>query len=161
MTREEIIKGLEQFIADFKPFCGNKSDWQRVDDALVLLKTQEPCEDAVSRKDVINVLQSPCDMRYVNGNWHPCIGDYIEAITNLSAVAPKAQEPRVLDLSEIPEHDGAVFIEYKSGDEDWALYIDEMQHSVVTTAGILLKKDYGIEWRAWTGRPTAEQRWQT
>ena len=32
-------------------------------------------------------------MRYVNGNWHPCIGDYIEAITNLSAVAPKAQEP--------------------------------------------------------------------
>ena len=62
-------------------------------DALALLKAQEPCEDAVSRKDVINVLQSPCDMRYVNGNWHPCIGDYIEAITNLSAVAPKAQGP--------------------------------------------------------------------
>ena len=72
----------------------------------------------------------------------------------------EAQTPRVLDLSEIPEHDGAVFIEYKRGDEDWALYIDEMQHRVVTTAGILLKKEYGIEWRAWTGRPTPEQRWQ-
>ena len=100
--REKVIKGLEQFIADFKPFCGNKADWQRVYDALALLKAQEPCKDAVSRKDVINVLQSPCDMRYVNGNWHPCIGDYIEAITNLSAVAPKAQEPKaVIGVTEI------------------------------------------------------------
>ena len=40
--RENVIKGLEQFIVDFKPFCGNKSDWQRVDDALALLKAQEP-----------------------------------------------------------------------------------------------------------------------
>ena len=40
--REKVIKGLEQFIADFKPFCGNKSDWQRVEDALALLRTQEP-----------------------------------------------------------------------------------------------------------------------
>ena len=40
--REKVVKGLEQFIADFKPFCGNKSDWQRVDDALALLKAQEP-----------------------------------------------------------------------------------------------------------------------
>ena len=38
IDREKVIKGLEQFIADFKPFCGNKSDWQRVDDALALLK---------------------------------------------------------------------------------------------------------------------------
>lgn len=37
-----VIRGLEQFIADFKPFCGNKSDWQRVDDAIALLKAQEP-----------------------------------------------------------------------------------------------------------------------
>lgn len=42
MTREDVIKGLEQFIADFKPFCGNKADWQRVYDALALLKEQEP-----------------------------------------------------------------------------------------------------------------------
>lgn len=41
MTREEIIKGLEQFIADFKPFCGNEADWKRFFDALALLKAQE------------------------------------------------------------------------------------------------------------------------
>lgn len=40
--REKAIKGLEQFIADFKPFCGNKADWQRVYDAIALLKAQEP-----------------------------------------------------------------------------------------------------------------------
>jgi hypothetical protein len=40
--RKKVIRGLEQFKADFKPFCGNKSDWARVDDALALLKAHEP-----------------------------------------------------------------------------------------------------------------------
>lgn len=39
---KQAINGLEQFIADFKPFCGNKADWQRVYDALALLKEHEP-----------------------------------------------------------------------------------------------------------------------
>ena len=39
--REEVVKGLEQFITDFKPFCGNKADWQKIYDALALLKAQE------------------------------------------------------------------------------------------------------------------------
>lgn len=47
IDREKVIKGLERFIADFKPFCGNKSDWQRVDDALALLKAQEAVEPVV------------------------------------------------------------------------------------------------------------------
>lgn len=94
--RKKVIEGLEEVIAEaVYPDRPRKfmMSLELAEDALALLKAQEPCEDAVSRKDVINVLQSPCDMRYVNGNWHPCIGDYIEAITNLSAVAPKAQEP--------------------------------------------------------------------
>lgn len=40
-AREKVIKELEQFIADFKPFCGNEADWKRVFDALELLKAQE------------------------------------------------------------------------------------------------------------------------
>lgn len=40
--REMVIKGLEQFKVDFKPFCGNGSDWARVDNAIALLKEQEP-----------------------------------------------------------------------------------------------------------------------
>lgn len=39
--REKVIKGLEQFKADFKPFCGNSSDWARVDAAIALLKEQK------------------------------------------------------------------------------------------------------------------------
>ena len=39
---EQAINGLEQFIADLKTFCGNKTDWQRVYDALAILKAQEP-----------------------------------------------------------------------------------------------------------------------
>jgi hypothetical protein len=49
---EKVINGLEQFIADFKPFCGNKSDWQRVDDALALLKAQEPVEPVRNKEGV-------------------------------------------------------------------------------------------------------------
>ena len=48
MDKEKVIKGLEQFKSDFKPFCGNIADWKRVDDALALLKEQEPigrCKD--------------------------------------------------------------------------------------------------------------------
>lgn len=40
--RAMVMKGLERFIDDFKPFCGNRDDWQRVYDALVLLREQEP-----------------------------------------------------------------------------------------------------------------------
>ena len=49
--REKVIKGLEQFKADFKPFCGNSSDWARVDNALALLKEQS---DVVLCKDCEN-----------------------------------------------------------------------------------------------------------
>ena len=39
--REKVIKGLEQFRADLKPFCGNHADWERFDAGLALLKEQE------------------------------------------------------------------------------------------------------------------------
>ena len=42
MNREKVIKGLEEFKADFKPFAGSKADWKKVDDALAMLKAQEP-----------------------------------------------------------------------------------------------------------------------
>ena len=38
---DKIIKGLEQFKSDFKPFCGNGSDWTRVDAAIALLKERD------------------------------------------------------------------------------------------------------------------------
>lgn len=38
--REKVIKGLEQFKADMKPFFGNHADWERFDAGLDLLKEQ-------------------------------------------------------------------------------------------------------------------------
>ena len=38
---EKVIKGLEKFKADFKPFCGGRADWKRIDDAIAMLKKQE------------------------------------------------------------------------------------------------------------------------
>lgn len=73
--REKVINGLEQFIADFKPFCGNKADWQRVYNALVLLKAQEPVEmsdaelmDAI-RKAPIIVKPAVDAAPVVHGRW--------------------------------------------------------------------------------------------
>ena len=41
IDREKVIKGLEQFKTDFKPFCGNRADWERFDAGLALLKEYE------------------------------------------------------------------------------------------------------------------------
>lgn len=179
MTEQEsldkAINGLEQFIADFKPFCGNKADWQRVYDALDLLKAQEPCEDAVSRKDVINVIKSPCDMRYINGNWQPCIGDYIEAINNLPAAAPKAHEPRVMTLEEIKALPDYVFLEDRDISHAFSIktisrpalpqlvFVNISGEECVGFRGpdgdtSLVTSRYRVEWRCWTSRPTDEQR---
>ena len=38
---EKVIKGLEQFRNDLKPFCGNHADWERFDAGLSLLRGQE------------------------------------------------------------------------------------------------------------------------
>ena len=46
--RENVIKGMEQFRADLKPFCGNHADWERFDAGLSMLKEQEAvvrCKD--------------------------------------------------------------------------------------------------------------------
>lgn len=143
-------------------------------DALALLKAQETCEDAVNRKDVINVIKSPCDMRYINGNWQPCIGDYIEAINNLPAAAPKAHEPRVMTLDLPPEEwqDKVIWLEIKGkkpipclfrkfcdrmmfGRYERIMSFDAIGSS--KEGGYFLRK-YGVTWRCWTSRPTDEQR---
>jgi len=38
---EKVVKGLERFRADFKPFVGNSCDWERVDAALTLIRQQQ------------------------------------------------------------------------------------------------------------------------
>ena len=78
MDREKVINGLEQFIADFKPYCGNEADWRRVYDALALLKAQELISDQ-DRKDLDilhrvkegKLAKSLCrDYVIYNGEWY-------------------------------------------------------------------------------------------
>ena len=38
---EKVIKLLEQFRNDFKPFCGNHADWERFDVCLSILKEHD------------------------------------------------------------------------------------------------------------------------
>lgn len=41
IDKEKVIKGMEQFRADLKPFCGNHADWERFDAGLSMLKEQK------------------------------------------------------------------------------------------------------------------------
>jgi hypothetical protein len=75
--------------------------------------------------------------------------------------------PKVLAIDEIPEHDGAVFIEYHNGDiqGEWMLFLAEHNPYLTFTNErgnrvYLETGAYNDRWRAWTGRPTPEQRWQ-
>ena len=80
-------------------------------------------------------------------------------------IAPGA--PRVLALSEIERHDGAVLIEYRDRaryGEEWALYYAEhpgqgMQFLTVGAGKLFLPlEEYEVEWRCWTQRPTPRMR---
>lgn len=37
---EKVIKGLERFKEDFRPYVGNQADWDRFDQAFVLISRQ-------------------------------------------------------------------------------------------------------------------------
>ena len=66
--REKVIIGLEKFKTDFKPFCGNGSDWERVDNAINLLKEQE-AEYEIGFNDAMLGKQ---ELMYegTDGKWH-------------------------------------------------------------------------------------------
>lgn len=80
----------------------------------------------------------------------------------------KAQEPRVMTLEELPEWDGAFLVESRrKGDMVWASWYAEYELYGETVTRMVdidgavndrAKRMYGSEWRAWTSRPTDEQR---
>ena len=59
---ERVIKGLESFKADLKPFAGNHSDWAKVDDAVALLKAHLP---SVMTLDQLKALDNTDDTAYI------------------------------------------------------------------------------------------------
>ena len=73
---EKVIKGLEQFKSDFKPFCGNGADWERFDNALDLLKEYEPrilsLEEAIEGENGLEI--DPCVFVEIKGREDIFIG---------------------------------------------------------------------------------------
>lgn len=94
----------------------------------------------------------------------PYSSDCVESLHRDVEWLMEAETPRVLTMSEIPEHDGAVFIEYVDDAGEWAVYVPEgaPYFAFMTSKGgrWMSPGDYERTWRAWTGRPTPKQRWQ-
>lgn len=85
----------------------------------------------------------------------------------------KEQEPRVLEYSEIEknplvwlEDNGkedvipALFLQYNGWNVEFALQApDEWVDMIVRSAKVVsVERTYGVTWRAWSSRPTEEQR---
>lgn len=92
----------------------------------------------------------------------------MKKLTGILYGAVELLTPRILTLSEITEHDGAVFIEYMNEDmrDEWMFFLaehnpylgftNERANRVYLEIGT-----YEDRWRAWTDRPTPKQRWQS
>ena len=149
--REKVIKGLE-CCSDAVSKCGNNCPYWDIencessmqDDALALLKAQEQkcreCGEATSK--AIQELQTKL----------------------------KAQEPRVMTLEEVQQHnnqDGCVWFEQPTYNAVAAFVRkDEFEIEVISpyilgeliNHGYWLSSNYNVTWRCWTSRPTDEQR---
>lgn len=82
----------------------------------------------------------------------------------------KAQEPRVLTLEEVKQHnnqDGCVWFEQPTYNAVAAFVIQDEEYTEIISPYILGKpinhgcwsnSNYNVTWRCWTSRPTDEQR---
>lgn len=86
MTREEAVKEIEKA---FKPAFANYIITALTEGATASDKEQEPCEDAVSRDDVVRIVQHN----------NPCKA--LEKIRKLPSVTP--QEPNTWSLDDARE----------------------------------------------------------
>ena len=86
-------------------------------------------------------------------------GEEAEVIDNVISLL-KAQEPRVMTLDEIRTMPEGTDVWIESGG---TIRVDTTDKTLydrwfATILNLYLLADYGIAWRAWTARPTNEQR---
>ena len=87
MTREEAIKELS-YIADEMPSM-ECADWKEAISMAIKALEQEPCEDVVSRTEVLNLVRFNA--------FH--VKSQIKAIENMPSVTPQEQKPMIeIDL---------------------------------------------------------------
>lgn len=137
MDREGIIKGLEQFRADLKPFCGSHADWERFDAGLALLKEQEP--HVLSLEEMIEAGKNH-DAVYVEEGVGRCFWGLA-----VDGIAPPEDKPY--------NYPGGVLFNVVDAcgdmwDGDFYLLCDVYPE----------KRPHPMGWRAWSAKPTEEQR---
>jgi len=98
---------------------------------------------------------TPCPYTETRCQEHLC-GDALDLL--------KEQEPRVMKPEEIPNYDGAIYLEdFGEPEIVIAVYCRGVARRVKfavrgTRSTIAGYDDYNKRWRAWTSRPTNEQR---
>lgn len=187
IDREKAIKGLERFIADFKPFCGNKSDWQRVDDALALLKDSGQdegwlCEKQTSVRKITDLLCACGNKVYfttllfkdgftANELYCPNCGlsmrsphhdkDGVWLRKHWEEVVLKAQEPHIVTIADYKNNPNV------DKDGNLAVWRESRHFNGIAyheDGWVVLNRDRVEGWfnteviRFWTSRPTDEQR---
>lgn len=124
MTREENLHWIDQEIRTWESECKSKHPIKEALHAARKALEQEPCEDAVSRKSVIAIIQN---------HWWNC-RDIDKLVNDLPSVTP--QEPNWIKCSEhLPDFDVDVLATTK-----------EYGDVVKVTRWRTILKDCGWEW---------------
>ena len=132
-----------------------------------VIKAFEFCLMPPSREELENDICSHEDCPYYreyNG------GKCISAAASDALALLKAQEPRVMTLEEVKQHnnqDGCVWFEqptynavaaFVRQDEEYTEIISPYLLGEPINHGYMANRFYGKAWRCWTSRPTDEQR---
>lgn len=135
------------------------------DDIIALLKAQEPCEDAVSRKMALEVIEAVNSLTWSQSGKVLC-GKIFSQIKDLPSVLPKSM-PRVMTTTEAYTAD-CVYIEF-GGVITPAIRTSnernghrESYFATQQLGGDWMRwDDYGKTWRCWTRKPTEDQMEET
>ena len=81
MDREEVIKGMEQFRAELKPFCGTRADWERFDAGLSMLKKQKQIKSPDEFKSLLlGMFDSIWDVEIDHPVFQDTVGELMEGV---------------------------------------------------------------------------------
>lgn len=112
MTREENLHWLNEEIRTWENECQSKHPIKEALHAARKALEQKPCEDAVSRTEVLKLVRFNAFR----------VKSQIKAIENMPSVTP--QEPRWIPVTErLPEEDGGYLVTVKRGYVTTAVWI--------------------------------------
>lgn len=193
--REKVIRSLETAVKNFERYSGDEYgreyDYARVEvetleDALALLKAQEPIEARLNLCESCAKEYAECEADKTDLVYGSGVGNDNIIGCPWYANRWKAQEPRVMTLEEMEQagkNGDAVYVETADGVHFWTLafpgeeppkdkpfnYPGGVRFNAQDVDGDIYDGDFycmtmpdggphHLAWRAWTSRPTDEQR---